>query len=184
MCSSENCVIQPSCTVSAAAGTKKKKEDWYNLDIAVVASLFQDIRYIVPCASFTRPVMMMTIRASTLATVEMTWRTAPSFTFMQFAQVSRPESERVWWWAVNQYQGYRLYTDSCTLWYTHWREDWRYIWYTETAEGGRVNSCIKFCWHRGRAQSLLIHGITCVPLRVDRGISTLRLATRFNCWHL
>lgn len=37
--------------------------------------------------------MMMTMRARTLATVEMTWRIAPHFTFMQFTAVSKPNGQ-------------------------------------------------------------------------------------------
>ena len=37
--------------------------------------------------------MMMTMRASTLAKVEMTWRMAPHFTFIQLMNVRRPGDE-------------------------------------------------------------------------------------------
>lgn len=43
----------------------------------------------------TKPAMMITMRASTFATVEMTCRMAPHFTFIQFTKVSRAaERER------------------------------------------------------------------------------------------
>lgn len=48
----------------------------------------------LPCASLTIPVMMTTMRASTLATVLTTWRMAPHFTFMQLTKVSRPGRSR------------------------------------------------------------------------------------------
>lgn len=44
----------------------------------------------LPCASLTIPVMMITMRARTLATVLTTWRMAPHLTFMEFTKVSRP----------------------------------------------------------------------------------------------
>lgn len=53
-----------------------------------------DKQHTLPWASLTRPVMMMTIRARTLATVETTWRIAPHFTFIQFTKVSRPDQEK------------------------------------------------------------------------------------------
>lgn len=49
---------------------------------------------ILPCPNLTRPVMIIRIRARTLATVEMTCRIAPHFTFIQFTYVSRPAKEK------------------------------------------------------------------------------------------
>lgn len=38
----------------------------------IVFSMYRGLEDVLPCASFTRPVMMMTMSARTLATVEMT----------------------------------------------------------------------------------------------------------------
>ena len=53
-------------------------------------NMFDTQRDILPWASLTIPVMIITIRARTLATVETTWRIAPHFTFIQFTKVSKP----------------------------------------------------------------------------------------------
>lgn len=43
----------------------------------------------LPWARTTKPAMMIMMRASTFAKVEMTCRMAPHFTFIQFTKVSR-----------------------------------------------------------------------------------------------
>lgn len=48
-----------------------------------------DETFKLPWARMTKPAMMITMRASTFATVEMTCRMAPHFTFMQFTKVNR-----------------------------------------------------------------------------------------------